>query len=591
MRITRSILGGMVALVALTAMACAGGGGDSAAAPAPAQPAAVAPTAAPDTTAPKVEPAMAVDEPKYGGIPTWGVRRDPPTAWDTMRSTSYDTRQMGMPIWGSGNLVRKCWDDARQICPSVAESWKAEKDFTEWTFKIRDDVFWHDGTPLTAEDVGFWLTLATQGAKVGDKTRAKAGYAGNFGQVESIEVLDGNRVRMNLGRREPFLVDRMSAPVYMIQHPRHLMQERLQNGETKIAPIDVKWIGAGPFKMVSYTKGNGSEVARFDQYWEKDDAGRQLPYLDGMKYAILPNPSSFDAAFRVGRLDGGSPANSHVVTKERQKAYIDDMGDKVWFLKIKNPGAVSGALGFNLLRDGPWRDVRVRQAIQLWIDRQGAIEAVTGGFGVIGGIFNADSPFTAPDLLKWPGWDPTTKEKDRAEAKRLLAAAGFPDGGFSMSLPCNSRGTWIDRCQFLKAQLREMGIELDLTIMDQGAHTSAYRTLDWDAYQIGGGFSVEIPEATEVVLGVYDKNAGGFTKHADAKLNGLFETLSGVTSVEERTRVWREIERYVLVDQVHVVPLANPIFVIPYSARVKGRLNPSVDVTNYFDMTTVWLDE
>ena len=62
-------------------------------------------------------------------------------------------------------------------------------------------------------------------------------------------------------------------------------------------------------------------------------------------------------------------------------------------------------------------DVRVRKAMALWIDKQQAVDAVTGGFGIIGGLFNPSNPFTSPDVLTWPGWNPNTKEQDRGQGQ------------------------------------------------------------------------------------------------------------------------------------------------------------------------------
>jgi len=550
----------------------------------------VAPTATsapvePTATAAPVEPA-----PKYGGTAVFGVRKDPPSAWDVMRSTSYDTRQMGMPIWGSANLVRACRDDARKVCPSLAESWEVNDDFTQWTFTIRSGVLWHDGTPFTAEDVQFWLTLVTQGWTVGDQTRAPARWQKDFGDVESIDLLGGNQVRISLSSPSAFLLEKISSAVYMISMPKHIVEPLLQAGNMTVAPSDFGWVGTGPFVMKNYQKGSGAELVRFDGYWEKDDQGNSMPYLDGIRFAIMNDPSAYDAAFRSGRVDGGPPANSYVLTKERQANYQADLGDDVWYMEVSNPGATSGAMGFNLLEPGPWNDVRVRQAIQLYIDKQAGIDSYNGGFGVVGGIFNPTNPFSAPDLLQWPGWNPDTKEADRATAKQLMVDAGYADG-FVMRINCNKRGTWLPRCVFVQDQLKGLGIELQLDVMDQAASSQAAQTLNYDAYQCSCGIAVEIPEATEITLGRFSDTKVAFSKHEDPKISAFYAALKNVSTVQERTAIWRELEHYVLVENPMVIPLANPTFVMPYRSYIKGRPIPSVNVTNYLDMTTVWMDK
>ena len=129
---------------------------------------------------------VAGDEtPKPGQIATFGVRRDPPAAFDMMMTTIwYDLHQVGSPVWGSGNLVRPCLENVYAVCPALASEWEHNADFTQWTFTIRDGVKWHDGTAFTVEDAKFWFDLAFTGYKSGDKVRRPAWYATKMGKFQ-----------------------------------------------------------------------------------------------------------------------------------------------------------------------------------------------------------------------------------------------------------------------------------------------------------------------------------------------------------------------------------------------------------------------
>lgn len=541
---------------------------------------------------PKTVALGAGDVPKYGGIATWGVRRDPPAGFDMMHTTLwYDLHQMGAPVWGSGNLVRECLNDVFQVCPGLAESWEAAKDFTQFTFKMREGVQWHDGTPLTAEDVKFWLELVYRGAKSGEKVRRPAWYSSNLGKLQSIEVLDGNRLRITLASRNPLFLDILATPYYTVAHPRHLTQPRFEKGEVDVAPLELGMVGTGPFKFVKYDKGTRGQVRRYDRYWEKDPQGRQLPYLEAMEFAIFRDPAAMDAAIRVGRLDGGSPGFGYILTKERQTAYLRDIGDQVWFVKVPS-GAGGGAagVGFNLLKPGPWQDVRVRRAIFLSIDQQAAIDATAGSLGYVGGLLNPGNPFGNPDILTWPGFSAATKEKDRAEAKRLMSEAGYAKG-FPMTFNCLTTGTWRDRCEYLQSQLKGLNIELKLDLMDTAQWTAAGQSLTYDAVQIGSGVTLPFPEASEGALNVYSQSPNAISKHEDPKIPAFFERLRNATGFDQRVTIWRELERYWFQEQVLSAPLAGQLAVIPYRSHVKGRIVPPEQIMAYMDFATVWLDK
>jgi peptide/nickel transport system substrate-binding protein len=530
--------------------------------------------------------------PKSGGTATWGVRRDPPAAFDMMVTTIwYDLHQIGSPIWGSGNLVRPCLDDVYKVCPAMAESWEQSGDFTQYTFKIRSNVAWHDGTPFTAEDARYWLELVFQGAKVGEKSRRPAWYADTMGKLDKVEVLDGNRARVTLKERNHLFLDVLKTPYFTLAHPRHLTQPQLQQGNVAVAPLDVKMLGTGPFKFVKYDKGSIAQMRRDDKYWEKDALGNQLPYLDGMDFAIFGSPASMDAAIRVGRLDGGSPGFGYILTQERYQAYSRDLGDRFYAIQVPSGFGATNGFGFNVLKPGPWQDVRVRRAIALWVDKHEAVVAVAGGFGYTGGLLNPANPFSNPDILTWPGWNPATKQQDRAEAKRLMAQAGYPNGGFSMSHNCLTTGGWRERCEFVQAQLTGLGIDLKLTLMDTAAWTPASHSLDYEAIQSAGGITSYLPEANEPGLTRYSLSKTTLAKHEDPKIAEFFDRLRASASFEQRVATWRELERYWYREQAYSVQLVGNLATIPYRSWVKGRLVGPEEIMSYMDFVTVWLDK
>ncbi len=318
-------------------------------------------------SSPGEKPAAGEEQPKYGGVAVIANRADAPGSWDSMLTSTITLTHVSLGVYGEANLVRRCREDIYKLCPSLAESWEPSPDFTQWTFKIRDGVLWHDGTPFTAADVKFWADLAYNGAKVGDKTRPPALFKAELGDLKSVEVMDGNRVRFILGGPIPYYPDLLSRPPVTIAHPRHIMEPRIQQGEVMIGPADVGWVGLGPFKMVKHDRGSVIELRRFDRYWEQDAQGRQLPYLDGIDFPIISDPSAMIAAFRSGRLDGGARGVGFGLLPDQRASIEQSLKDQVQFVNI---AAYRWAFHFNTVMVSPFQDVRVRKAISLWLDRR-----------------------------------------------------------------------------------------------------------------------------------------------------------------------------------------------------------------------------
>jgi peptide/nickel transport system substrate-binding protein len=523
-------------------------------------------------------------EGKYGGILVLANRGDPPAGFDSLRTSSIALHHVAGALFGPGNLVMRCRENMYFVCPYLATTWVSNPELTEWTFNIRSDVYWHDGTLFTVEDAKFWFELVFFGTQVGDKVRAPAYFSGEVGDVAKVEVLEHDRLRITFTQRNPHFLDILANPRFKIAHPRHLMKARLEQGEMSISPMDVGLVGLGPFKLEKYERGSVIRVRRFAQYWEKTAEGDPLPYLEGIDYVVMPDPFTMDVALRTGRLDGGARGQAHYVTSQRKKGYDRDLGKDVFFAEIEGGNF---RLAFNILRPGPWQDPRIRRAMALWINKRDAIPLVLGGYG-----------WTSPDLgpanipiprhfINWPKFDLGSPEEKQVEARRLMVEAGYEDG-FPMGHLCRALNP--TPCEFLKAQLKGLGIDLQLQMVDEGGWNRARISLDYDSQQ-GRLTPSPIPEGTESVYGRYSNNSDAYAKHEDTKVDELYQRLRDTLTFEGRVEAWRTIERYLFVEQTYIVPIAESINVVAYRAYVKGLVIPTEDAHTNTDFATVWLDK
>lgn len=575
--------------VAVITAACGGSGtGDSggAASPAPSSDGGTpAPTPTPTPVANPVTDLLAnAQEARYGGVLVLANRGDPPAGFDPMRTSSIALHHVGGGLFGPGNLVTRCRQNLYLPCPNLATSWFPNPGFTEWTFVIRNDVTWHDGAPFTAEDAKFWFDLAAFGAEAEGRSRAPAFFRGELGDIKSVEVLPFNQLRVSLRQPNPQYLAVLSNPRFKMAHPRHLMQPRIEEGEVSVAPIDVGLTGTGPFELDRYEPGSLLRLRRFDGYWEKDAAANLLPYLAGIDFVMMPTASVMDAAFRTGRLDGGARGEGHYLTVERKVGYDRDLGDRAFYAHIQ--GGIF-RLGFNVLKEGPWQDVRVRQAISLWIDKQAAIPSALGGFGYLSPTLSLSNPFTNRAFVNWPRFNREALPERREEARTLMAAAGYNDG-FSMGYLCRSR--LVARCEFLQGQLAGLNIDLKLQVVDEGEWNRGRVSLDYDS-QPGAHFTSPIPEGTGSVFGRYAENPDAYSKHDDKLVDDFYRRLREARDQGLRVSVWRELEEYIIREQAYVVPIAGSIQVVGYRTYVKGLIIPPEDGHTHTDFATVWFDK
>ncbi|MBI4200338.1 MAG: ABC transporter substrate-binding protein [Chloroflexi bacterium] len=539
------------------------------------------------TPAPAATPIPTGEQPKYGGIAVFAHRTDP-RGWDHMRSSGGDLTYISMLIFGTGSLTAACRENQFQTCPLLAESWESNSNLTVWTFKIRDNVFWHDGTPFTAEDAKFWVELAKNGVKVGDKVRTPARYAATLGPIEKVEVVSGNKLQITLKSPVgafPALFSQEGST--MVEHPRHLAQPQFDKGNVNVAPNEMGWVGTGPYKMQKYDQGVVARVRRSDKYWEKDKQGRQLPYADGIDNIVTSEQSTMFAAFRTGRLDRTAPGAGRYVTPEQEVALKKEMGEKAYVIRFPTFGKL---VGINA-RKAPYNDVRVRQAISLWLDRQSYMDAIESGYGNISAVWFKTSPLANPDVLEWPGWNQKTKEQDRKRAKELLTQAGYPNG-FKVNILTGQN--WVNYAEWLKGQLDGLlgAPNVALTVFDTATYNAK---LCQGAFELVQPLSsgVEARHSPEIVAGGYiSTNSCSYVQHDDKKVDELFARIAAVSDQQERIRLGREIERYLSIESWLALNVGEDgANFVAFRSYVKGWNFPQVTPYSNGDYTTMWLDK
>ncbi len=367
------------------------------------------PTAAPSPGAdPTLRPADAgmlrapESSPKRGGILKWG---------GLANSTLYDLHQTGTianmgpqaPMYDL--LVQLDPVTWNIIIPDLAKSWKVSEDGLTYTFYLREGVKFHDGAPLTAEDVA-----ASFNQIVFPPAGVISPRRGLFDAVKEVVATDDLTVEFRLAEPRGYLLRAIATGFNVIVRKKTLEENNYDLRRVAVYP------GTGPFRHKSLEPGVVRKLERNPDYWN-----RELPYLDGIEVFHLEFGPKTGAACLAHTIDfcwGIDPVS------EKKAQNIKGLTTARIY-----PHAPFGL--FLNFKTKPFDDVRVRRAINLVLDKAALIDAVGESVGVVpaGWLLPTDPLFQEywQKVKEQPGWRSPTAE-DIAEAKRLMKEAGYEQG-------------------------------------------------------------------------------------------------------------------------------------------------------------------
>jgi peptide/nickel transport system substrate-binding protein len=396
--------------------------------------------------------------------------------------------------------------------PSLAESWSASPDGLAYEFVLRKGARFHNGDPVTAEDVKFSF----------ERYRGAA-YRTLKDRVAAVEIPDPGRVRIRLKEPWPdfmtFYTDATGAGWIV---PKKYVEKVGDEGFKK-APV-----GAGPYKFVSFTPGVELILESFDQYWRKP------PSVKRLVFKAIPDESTRLAALKRGEVDVAYAVRGELAEQLRRtpgltlKPIVGQGTFWVYFTEQWDPKS-------------PWNDRRVRLAANHAIDRAGINQAELLGFArVIWSIIPSSFQFY---------WQPPGYAYDPAKAQQLLAEAGYPNGFDAGEYFCDVVFTNV--AEPVLNNLRAVGIQAKLRPLERAAFFKGYAEKKHRGL-IQGASAAFGNAATRIEAFVASGGTYAYGSYSD--IDGLFREQAAELDQKRREVVLHRIQQ-LMHDKVLVAPI------------------------------------
>lgn len=388
--------------------------------------------------------------------------------------------------------------------PCLAESWSTSKDQLSHDFVIRDGVHFHNGDPITAEDVKFSYERYRGAAHELMKK-----------QVASIEVIDARHVRFHM--KEPwsdFLTFYSSASGAGWVVPKKYVEKVGDDGFKKHP------VGAGPYKFVSFTPGVELVLEAFDGYW------RKKPALKHIVMKVIPDESTRLAALKRGEVDIAYSIRGELAQELQQTP-----GLKLDPVVLQAPNWLYFPEQWDA--KSPWHDVRVRQAANLAIDRDGMSKALFLGYCK---ITNSIVPYTFADY-----WQPPAAVYDPEEAKKLMAEAGHANGFDAGLMYCDS--SYANMAEVSINNLAAIGITVKLQPIERAGFFAAYSSKKYTRGIIQAGSGAFGNAATRLASFVVKGGAYVYGSYPD--IDELYPQQAAELDPKKRAAILEKMQRLV----------------------------------------------
>ncbi len=431
-------------------------------------------------------------------------------------------------------------DGNQKLIPALATSWKALDD-TTWEFKLRKNVRWHDGSPFTGEDVAFTLK------RVPNVPNSPSSFATFTKPIVDVKIIDPHTIIFKTASPHVLLPSDLTAVGIVSKlHGEKATTDDYNSGKAAI--------GTGPYKFVEYIANQRIVFKANYGYW-----GGEEPW-DKVTFKMLTNPAARVAAFLSGdveMIETVPTADIARLEKDKKFALSSKVSNRVIYVHLnqhqdKEPVFITDKAGKPLDKN-PLKDVRVRKALSMAINRDAIVSRVMEGRAVAASQLLADNFFGTSKKLK-------PMKFDADGAKKLLAEAGYPNG-FAMTIhgPNNRYINDSAIAQTIAQFYSRVGIDVKVDTMPSSVYFTRASKLEFSYMVLGWGTeSGEQGSSLRSLLATFDPPKGmGVTNRGRYSNPELDKQLSValVTLDEKKREALIQKAAETAMDDVGLIPL------------------------------------
>ncbi len=436
----------------------------------------------------------------------------------------------------------------------LLESVTANSDSSVFTLKLKSNLKWHDGQPITADDIVFTMnTLIDKNQNVPYQS-----YGYIDGKAVTTKKVDNLTVTITLPKSSAGFLGGLSQ-IYCI--PKHIYQNVSNIGKSS---LNNNPIGSGPYKFKSYTPGQSFVVQRFDDYFD----GK--PHLETVTFKIVKNASTADASLASGDI------NARLISSTEYDT-VNQSG-KVNIYSYDS-GRVN-ALSFNQNKSA-LQDVRVRQAIAYALNKEELTQFafVSNQFASPAySVFTPDTSFYDANLTKY--------DNDASKAKQLLQQAGKASLKLNI-LYISTDKTMESEATYIKQKLAQVGIDLELYPLDESTYKTKIKDMsstDFDLllhyYTLG--------EEPSLYADIMSGNSRSNYSHVkDSELDALWLKGNSTSDTAARGKIYDEIQKRIN-DNMYLYPIAYSKAFYAFDKNY-GGYDQAILKTIYYDYSKLYL--
>jgi peptide/nickel transport system substrate-binding protein len=479
-----------------------------------------------------------------GGTFNFGINQDVGT-FDPIQPMSNMSLWTVMELYSRLVRVDKLGQDVEG---DLAERWEISPDNTVWTFHLRPEAKFSNGDPVTAEDVRYSFE------------RAMGPDSANswvFDGVEKVEAVDPQTVKVTLKQPWASFLNGMTLWGASI-----VSKAAVEGGSDPAT----KPVGSGPFVLDSWKPGEQVTLKKNPNYWEKDEAGNQLPYVDQVNLMVLTDDNTRMLKLQAGEIDAAMNVPYNQIDPLSQDPNLD---------VVPAPAYALINIGLNQTKK-ELTDMKIRQAMNYAIDRDAIVQTALFGHG---------RAACSPINLTWFYTDKYCYTFDLDKAKQLMAESSSPEG-FDVTLSIAAGDAVANQIAvMLKDMLAQIGVNVTLDPVDPSAHFDRFVKGDYEMTMLPQTSDNLDPDTNLLYCCVSDGGANSYyTGWKDPEVDSLYRQSQVEMDFAKRNQILDEFQKLVM-ERGPFIEVVNPPN--PYASR-KTTHNFFMDPTEHWHLEYVW---